>query len=84
MLGAPAVRLPRSTDDGPMTTELTHRAEPCTTCGQPVTRVKIFREGLGPHYGQLGADYLRHADRAVSGDMVDEECNYPTGRLPQA
>jgi hypothetical protein len=64
-----------------MTTELSQRADPCTTCGRAVTPVKIFRDGLGPHYGQLGADYLRHTDREVAGDKVDNECNYPAERL---
>ena len=62
--------------------EMYLRAEPCTTCGQPVVHVEIYRTGLGPHYGRLGAEYFQHADHQIAGDKVDDDCNYPPERLP--
>ena len=80
-LGAPSVGLPGSAHDGCMTTKQSHRADPCTTCGQLVTRVQIYNDAAGHGRGQLAADYPRHAGRAVAGDKVDDECNYPGNLL---
>ena len=61
-----------------MKTTYTPRCEPCTTCGRPVTRVRIYHDGTGAAHGELMQDYLRHADRAALGDRVDEHCNFST------
>ena len=55
------------------------RNEPCTTCGRPVTRLRIFSDATtGPGRGDLSADHAVHVGREVLGDRVDHECNYGT------
>jgi hypothetical protein len=57
-----------------MTTKMTPRKEPCTSCGQAVTRVRIYSDAAGHGRGKLAADSAQHSDRMVFGDRVDDEC----------
>jgi len=63
-----------------MKTTYTLRREPCSTCGRPVTRVRVYHDRKGPAHGELLQDLVRHADRAVSGDRVDDDCNWSTSQ----
>ena len=59
-----------------MTTTYTRRRTPCSRCGRAVTRVRTYPDRKRSVHGELQQDSARHADRAVSGDRVDEDCNW--------
>jgi hypothetical protein len=46
------------------------RANPCTSCGQPVTVALMDWGGHPP------IKALRHSARPYAGDRVDDECNF--------
>lgn len=58
-----------------MATTTSQRRDPCTTCGQPVTVVRMHMPGRP---NQLGGDpptyAYRHTARGWAGDRVDDQC----------
>jgi hypothetical protein len=57
-----------------MATKMTPREEPCTSCGQAVTRVEIYSDAAGHGRGKRAAAYEQHSEHMVMGDKVDDEC----------